>query len=441
MSSRKALVILLVSTALPKITLVYLIGGCSALAPDERGYLGVFSNIYGGQGSRSTLVWTQTPGWVLKILFAPAGIFQYLGFSGLTSIRLSAVLLSECSAVILFLTLQKASIQFNKKKLIFLISTLLIPSFVLWSSSGLRESFLYISLAGCFYSVISFMKEKHSFKYLYLLLYLVSSFALSYTKAYLSVIFACSILLGGLLIYKKSELKSNVVILTLSTIIILACAPGASYLFQVPKFSFSITGFFHKHEYSGPTSSSALSKTLQELENCRRQNTGGPLMKFLSDKIPAREMNAQLPLKSGALGATGLQQTASSDPINRNVINFPRLPGGIFTFLLVPISFNSLGLVGSYGVVESLFWLPLYFILILSLVSIRRAKLLIPLEATLIAPFVVIFTIFSGAVEINYGTALRHRSLLLIPILLIIFVLREKLNSVKCQHGEGNLQN
>lgn len=440
MRSRKALVILLLTTALPKLILVYLIGDCLALAPDEGSYLGAFLNIYGGQGPRSTLVWTQAPRWVLEILFAPARFFQHLGFSGLTSLRLSAVLLSECSAVILFLTLQKASIQFDKKKLVFLILALSIPTFVLWSSSGLRESFLYISLTGCFYSLISFMREGGFLKYYFLILYLVFSFILSNTKPYLFTIFACSILLAGLLIHKKIGLKSNVVILTLSTMIILAYSPGASSLFQVPKFSFSISKLFDKDKYSSPTSNSAFSKTLQEIENCRRLNTGGLVIKFISDKVLVRG-DSQLVSESNAPGATDLRNTASSDSINRNVINFSQVPSGIFMFLLFPLSFKSLGLVGSYGVLESIFWLPLYFILIMSFYRIRRAKLPIPLEAILILPFMVIFTIFSGAVEINYGTALRHRSILLIPSLLIIFVLREMLNSVKSQNEGEKLQN
>ena len=69
-----------------------LIGNCTALAPDEQGYVDMFNYVQNPEGPRPALQWPNTPIVVLKILFLPASIFHSLGLSELTAFRANPLL-------------------------------------------------------------------------------------------------------------------------------------------------------------------------------------------------------------------------------------------------------------------------------------------------------------------------------------------------------------
>ena len=430
MTNRKAFFLLVTITLLPKLIALCLLGNCTALTPDEGTYVGVFLNITTGQGARSSLVWAQTPIWLLKLFFAPAEFFHFLGFSALTSMRLSAILLSESSAVIIFLVLRKNQVRFTQKKLLLLISVLSIPTVTLWSISGLRESFLYISIAGSFYFISSSLKGKRTSKYIYLALYGICIALVAYNKLYVFQIFAASVIAAALWMSRYSGLRFKAIALIFISVTVFIFSPGGKAISHLPNFTFSLHNIFGSDPIKEKSIPSAFSTTLRELEKCRNKDIGGPAIKFLAGRILGTQhgKKSDYPSSSGVI--SNKTDLADESHINGE-INIGRLPTGILMFLLVPPNLGSIGIVGAYGVLESVLWFPLYWILGYLVYRTKRLGQKMPYEA--ITPLIFIFalTLFSALTEVNFGTALRHRSVLITPVLISIYVIWNQLDARK----------
>jgi hypothetical protein len=75
--------------------------------------------------------------------------------------------------------------------------------------------------------------------------------------------------------------------------------------------------------------------------------------------------------------------------------------------------------------IETPLWLFIYVLFFLGLYQLVRHRWEIDYAVAMATLFVFEFLVISALTEINVGTALRHRSLLLIPIL-VIWVARKK---------------
>jgi hypothetical protein len=95
-------------------------------------------------------------------------------------------------------------------------------------------------------------------------------------------------------------------------------------------------------------------------------------------------------------------------------------------FLLVPFIFIDNGsLFLNIQSIETPLWLFIYVLFFLGLYQLVRHRWEIDYAVAMATLFVFEFLVISALTEINVGTALRHRSLLLIPIL-VIWVARKK---------------
>jgi 4-hydroxybenzoate polyprenyltransferase len=95
-------------------------------------------------------------------------------------------------------------------------------------------------------------------------------------------------------------------------------------------------------------------------------------------------------------------------------------------FLLVPFIFIDNGsLFLNIQSVETPIWLFIYGLFFVSLYQVARRRREFDYAVMIATLFALEFVAISALTEINVGTALRHRSLLLIPIL-VIWVARKK---------------
>jgi hypothetical protein len=100
---------------------------------------------------------------------------------------------------------------------------------------------------------------------------------------------------------------------------------------------------------------------------------------------------------------------------------------GAFNFLFVPTPFMDNGSfflnAQSY---ESFAWYLYYILLLLMIVGLLRGKYVLNFQSLTATYFSLGFIIQSALVEINDGTSVRHRSVLLIGIVIMLAIFSQK---------------
>ena len=161
---------------------ILILGNITAFAPDESGYAEIFGRLY-----RSDFSFEGQGGWAsgnvtfLRILYFPAKVFSILGCSDLISVRLLSLI---CGYLAFYLLLK----HINEPVLLrihsswFLVIAFFTPSIFVWTSLGLRESFIFLWLVAIFNYVTEALKSPSLRNFSLLTL---SSTALCLTKDYL----------------------------------------------------------------------------------------------------------------------------------------------------------------------------------------------------------------------------------------------------------------
>ena len=403
-----------------------LIGNCTALAPDEQGYVDMFNYVQNSEGPRPALQWSNTPIAVLKILFLPASIFHSFGLSDLTAFRAQSFTFTLLAVFFLFKALKVLGVQerFNslsqsgrKKFVIFWLAAACTPTVIIWSVLGLREVFLYLSLTLLFLSAANIYRRLESNNYFWLVVFAISLVILGYTKFYIYLIMLVSISIALALsfINKANLVKSlSVLLITLSSLV-----PFTQQLSEIniPQIQFSSFDFSINF-LDSVTTPRLPSMTYSELQSCDRNETAGPLLHgalVIANKLAPNRVNKVVNQPTvGAPAATAL----TADDSLRGTLNLLELPTGLLYFLFFPLTVVSSGIFGVLGVIEMIFWLPLYATFTVMLLR-SRSKIRKDAFVTLLTSFLLIFTLFSSLAEVNFGTAIRHRSLLIIPMVLL----------------------
>ena len=400
-----------------------LIGNCTALAPDEQGYVDMFNYVQNPEGPRPALQWPNTPIVVLKILFLPASIFHSFGLSDLTAFRAQSLILIFVVVFFLLKALKVLGIRERfdslsqsgrKKFVIFWLAAACTPTVIIWSVLGLREVFLYFSLSLLFLSAANIFSKSESNYYFWLIAFAISLVILGNTKFYIYVIILVSIFIVLILnfVNKANLVKTlSVLLITLSSLV-----PFTQQLSEMnlPQIRFSSFDFSFNF-LDSLTTPRLPSTTYSELQSCDRNKTAGPLLHaalvVVNNLVPNRVKDHPA---VDAPAATALR----ADDSLRDTLNLLELPTGLLYFLFFPLSVVSSGIFGVLGVIEIIFWLPLYATFAVMLYR-NRSKIRKDAFVCLLTVFTLIFTLFSALAEVNFGTAIRHRSLLLIPMLLL----------------------
>ena len=416
------------------IALLFLLDKVTAFAPDENGYVTIFSNLY---RSDFTLVgylgWPERSINVLRLLYLPAKALETVGFSDFFSVRLLAVFYSMLT---LFL-LSKLSLNIQilgRSSKFWIVAAFFMPSYFLWTSLGMREAFLFFGLVGTFY----FMKEGASNR-IKSSIYLIIPCAtlLLITKIYLYALLILAILAAVItlsFVTKKLNLGS-LKILTLCLIPALVFPSISEKIYISARSVIDI----RLQDAAGttptatptatPTNGTKVFARGQTLHDLNKQLNNNPYIAWISrttgidELIDLKSKNSYLPVDSMELSSNLIQLQAQSttfrDPIS--------ILKGVFNFLIVPLPFIDNGSfflnVQSY---ESFAWYVYYLLLATLCVRLLRGRYELNIQSLAATYFALGFIFFSAMVETNDGTSVRHRSVLLIGILIMLATFREK---------------
>ena len=121
------------------------LGRIHAFAPDEVTYMNIARRTYeSGFNTQGIMGWRNTQLWFLQLLYLPARLLRAVGLPDYLAIRFLAIVLSAVAVYLILCLLRAHPTKLGK----YLVGALLlVPSTFLWMTLGLRECFIFSSLA------------------------------------------------------------------------------------------------------------------------------------------------------------------------------------------------------------------------------------------------------------------------------------------------------
>jgi hypothetical protein len=424
------LMVIVVLTIL-HIALIILLDKVTAFAPDENRYISIFRNLY-----RSDFTLVGSLGWpeasinVLRLLFLPAKALEAIGFSDFFSVRLSSVFYSMLT-LILLLKLGSNMRILGRPSKFWIIAAFCMPSYFLWTSLGMREVYIFFSLIGIFY----FMKvSTSSGMKISCFLIIPCAIVLLVAKIYLYALLILAILAGVItisLVRKKLDSGSlKILTLCLLPTLILPSVSSNILISARSVIEAKLETTTSVPITSVPTTADEKLPTRgQTLHDLNTQLNNNPSLAWISrvtglgKLIDLRSKDSYVSANSMEL-SDNLKQLQVPSATFRDPVS---ILNGVFNFLMVPLPFVDNGSyflnVQSY---ESFAWYIYYIMLIFLCVRMLRGRYELNIHSVTATYFALGFIFFSAMVETNDGTSVRHRSVLLIGILIMLATFREK---------------
>ena len=454
--SRIALVIFVFT----HISIAVLLDEFYALAPDEAGYLYTFQHLYDsstGGNPQFGSGWIAAPKIFLIFLYIPAKLLTLFGLKDILAIRVLSIALIMLSYLILKHHFSPLHQRREKTMLIYLV--FFIPSIMLWTSLGLRESCILFSIT---LIIVGLTKICESKSYFGTVILTLGSYSLMSTKIYLWFVLVISFLMAIVFfhIYKITKLRVSNMIISLILI------PTALFTITVPQEGIGFIlgiNLGSVNQRSGDSVSTL---------NVTSDNVGNTDVTYIEKGATSQGATSQGATKqiqfhgnytivalhffykdhpqalftkfSSSVGLTSKVQDSWEKELAKSLANF-RKPGSQIdksesVLILEKSSLsNPVSLVKSsvYFLIGPWVWQmhsnvavllaglegPLWvsFYSFVAVTILRKKKLDFfrdfPLFVSLLAVLGMI--IFSGLVEVNLGTSFRHRSILLIPLIFI----------------------
>ena len=440
------------------------IGRLFALAPDEGGYLYTFNNLYGASDDPNPQYnsgWITSPKIFLWIVYLPSKLITILGVPDYLAIRFLSIFLGMLSLYLLrkyYIPKLEYKLRFN---LVFL--SFFIPSIFLWTTVGLRESFITAEIT--FVLVGTRLVIKDGIKPKGFLYILIGSYSLISTKPYLWICLNLAFFLSSLIYLVLGFSKRKTVAILISLFIL------PTVLFVSTTSSYALS-FILKSDISeaGNRSGDSLTKvsvdgdgkaiginsnsadikdvktvtfhgdyTLVALHFYFKENPNSILTQVLSvlqikdriESIWSEKLQLGLIYSSNEVG----KDTSS---LNGHILK----PGKIdkpfsviwpaIVFLCGPFPFiGDGGIAATIASLESPIWWLLYLSLIYQTVRAWRSRPWTDPQTIFASIVLGGFIVFSALVEVNLGTSFRHRSILLIPIVILYLRMAERTELVR----------
>jgi len=413
------------------------LGRLFAFAPDEKGYLFTFNNVYSlpmNTDSQTGSGWITAPTIFLWIAYLPAKILNLAGVPDYLSIRVLSVGITTLS--LFFFLKMKSNIKLTKaipQELIYF--SFFIPSVFLWTSTGLREAFIIfeITLVLVGLNFILLGKSKKGISLLF-----VGSYGLLSTKPYLWVL-----LIMGLIVFTiinlilKTPKKHLIKLIAAGFITPLILFAGTTSQYAL-NFIFngsvtevglrsgdSITQLKVQESedlitFHGDYTLIALHFYLLENPNSAFSRVFGVLN--LDDKVESlwnEKLQAGLISESKQVGKD--TSSLNGHILKPGLITEPQsMLWPAFVFLAGPFPFiGEPGIAATISSFESPLWWFLYALVIFQFYRFRKSKLFRDPAILFAMIFLAGEIAFSSLVEVNLGTSFRHRSILLAPLVFI----------------------
>jgi hypothetical protein len=423
-----------------------LLGQLYAFTPDELGYLYTFEGLYDPNiaNPQSGGGWIAAPEIFLRVVYAPAKLLTYFNVTSILAIRSLSILLTLLSIILLIRIYRGGKV--NRRSEYIVLLPFLIPSVFLWTGSGMRESFLILELTLILYGTSEYFKSD---KLRYLGYIFLGSYGLLSTKHYLWVTLVLAGFLTLIFLWYRSESRTK----SLKFL-------GALFLLPIVAFagttsSYALGYIFHSNiSDAGERSGDSITKvlvstgsggvtqeeitfhgdyTLIALHMYIENNPNAALTRVMSilplDKKIRISWNEKVAkgliskskevgVDSSSLSANILEPGKISNPISLII------PSLKFLFAPNPINENR-GFAAKLASFESPLWWLIYATLTILLIRNPKKQEFAEPSNVLSLIFLAGITIFSSLVEVNLGTAFRHRSVLLIPLIFMICKLLE----------------
>jgi hypothetical protein len=437
------------------------LGRLYALAPDEFGYVYTFNNLYGSSPDPNPQYnsgWITAPKIFLWVAYLPAKLLNIIGLPDYLAIRILSIVLAGVSLYLLQSILTQRT-QINQKYLNLIFVVFFIPSVFLWTSTGLRESFIIVEIAA-FLAGLNFLIQGMN-KRAVILLFL-GSYGLVSTKSYLWACLMVALILSGIIFFLQGLNRRKIAKLIVAG-------------FLVPIIAFA-----------GTTSVYALSFILQSDISATGQRSGDSISQIYID-IPGTGTgtgtgtgNAEKPAKelitfhgdytlialhfylidnpnslfSRAFAILHLDKKVQSiwdekvqaglihkdnqvgsdtSSLNGHILK----PGKIteplsmlwpaFGFLFGPFPFiGDPGIAVGISSLESPLWWAFYALVIFQFIRFRKIKFMRDPQIIFTLIFLAGEIAFSALVEVNLGTSFRHRSIILVPLVFLYVRLAQR---------------
>lgn len=422
------------------LTFIVIIDDVIAFSPDELGYLYTFNNIYSWPAettAQSVSGWITAPTLFLWIIYSPAKLLNIIGVDGLFALRLQSIALIS---FMLYCTLRAISKTFQTelRKLIFVTCIFCIPSIFFWTSTALRETYILVGLSLVFFGV-GYWLDKGSKKALFMII--VGSYILISTKPYLWVILIIAFLMLILIQFLRKFNVQQLLSLSIATLLIPLTLFGATTSLYALNFIFNTnisdvgarSGDSVTLVETGVGAEAVLVKfrgdfTLVQLEKEYTRNPASIFSK-VSEKIGlVQKVKDQVNSKlETALNSQSKETGNSSSTFNGHILETASLknPLSIIKALLI-FTLGPFPFVGDptfairLASFESPVWWVLFIMVFMRVWSVSKKGLIFDSQLLLSTLFLLGFILFSALTQVNLGTAFRHRSVLIIPILTLL---------------------
>ena len=454
------IIIILVLSTICRITLHFIVlpNSPSGLGPDEGTYAALAKYVSEG------LPVEEFPGYgpslynIARSIILPSAFLVQLGMGELSAVRTIATTYGLASSIVLvlcFLALlelrnqkfQISGLTFDRKSLILLLLFTFLPSNFVWSIMGLRESGSQFWIMTTFYLILKLLGSsgKDSLKFTVL-----CSLALTLahgTRPETALVFSLVTLLASIVLLLKLRKF-------LPTIAILFGIFGGQAFTTIPQVEVgeSLGAFQILKTIPIQGSTPKSEETLEARKNdaasvactyndeliqvedikfrCKSYKsykvTGRNLIKTLKGEISTTQ-NFEYKRTVNAIGAQSALPANKCEGKSRDIFllikcNLSELPYRLFAFLFRPLVFFDQGSTAlTFAALENLGWMILIPISVW--VSLRKQENTLERVVNLsLISYVILFACASALYEGNLGTAFRHKSTILWPLVLILMI-------------------
>jgi len=435
------------------------LGRVTALAPDEIGYLYTFKGVYTwpmNTMAQTGSGWITAPTIFLWIAYLPAKIINMFGVPDLLSIRMLSITLTALSLYLLKDILDQAIPKgrfFNKVVLI----SFFIPSVFLWTSVGLRESFIIAEVAAFLAGFNFLIQEKN--RRAYALLFL-GSYGLVSTKNYLWACLMVTVILSSIFFLFQGISRRKILKFLVAGFLFPVIAFGSTTSAYALDFIFhggitqagSRSGdsisqvYVDVSETGSGTGSGSAQVPVKELITFHGDYTLIALHSYLKDNPNAQftkifrvtHLDKKIQEIWNEKIRTGLvsqfkQVGTETSSLNGHILEPGKISDPLsmlqpaFVFLCGPFPFvGDPGFAAGIASLESPLWWALYLLVIFQFIRFRKVKFLRDPQILFTLIFLAGEIAFSALVEVNLGTSFRHRSILLVPLVFLYVRLAQK---------------
>ena len=443
--------------------LVFL-GKITAFGIDEDGYLDVFRKVYSQSFDiNSQLSWPTDNVILLQLIHLPAKIISILGVPDYLAIRIQSTVLFYLTCWVIF---KQVGIMYRKTNIVLICGFMFLPSVFVWTSLGLRESYIFFWITLIWLSLHRLI-DQYSRKYLFVLF--LSMSGLATTKVYLYSLALFTGVVVIILLLRSKGFKELILVffVLLSPLFIL---PGVQAELITSARSAILSETVTDSGVNGSDSGVNGSDSGVNGSGSGVNGSGSGVngsgsgvngsgsgvngsgsgvnedSKGLTLRILLVQLDENTLLKSilsgfgilDRLNTAALDNGSVSESVvvnnnfkNGSLTNASELLFAMAKFLVLPIPFANNG---SYFInlqsVESPFLYFLYLVIFWFVFTILRRK---PQKTQLffgLCFFAVLFIIQSALVEVNLGTLVRHRSILILIVILACVEASARLSSL-----------